>query len=83
MPGQPQGIPGFWGKSVDFQLSGALSAIAPFDHFKFDRLIILKRSQTGLLDGGDVDKNILATIIRLDKSIAFFGVEPLNSAFSH
>jgi hypothetical protein len=39
--------------------------------------------QPSALDSADVNENISATIVRLNKSKAFLAVEPLNSTCSH
>src|SRR5271166_4704278 len=49
-------------------------------HLERDFLPFVQRSQSGLLDGGDVDKNIPPTIARLDEAIALVGVEELDCA---
>src|SRR5690606_20974220 len=46
-------------------------------------LVFVQAAQAGLLDGRDVDEDVLAAVIRLDEAVALGGVEPFYSAGSH
>jgi hypothetical protein len=48
-----------------------------------DLLALVEARETGALDCGDVDERILGTIIRLDESKAFGGVEEFYGAIGH
>jgi hypothetical protein len=52
-------------------------------HVKFDGLTIVERLVSVSLDGGEMDKNVLATLA-LDKSKTLARIEPLySSLFFH
>src|SRR5205085_1590732 len=61
------------------RLAGALVG----DDFEVDFLAFVEAAQAGLLDCADVDEHVLATLIRLDESVALCRVEPLHSSRSH
>lgn len=46
-------------------------------------LAILQRGIAVDLNFRVVDKEIFAAIVRLNESVAFFGVEPLDCSFAH
>src|SRR5262249_39764645 len=58
-----------------------LAAVA--DHFIFDHLTLVERSQAGALDRGDVDEYIFAAALGLNETITFRRVEPFHGAGSH
>ena len=53
------------------------------DFFKFDDLPLIKVAQPGSLDSRDVDEHVLAAFLALNRSVAFFRIEPLHGAFRH
>src|SRR5687768_3562324 len=46
-------------------------------------LALIQAAEAGALDRGDVDKDILVAVLRLNETIAFLGVEPLNGTDGH
>jgi hypothetical protein len=48
-----------------------------------DLLSLIEVLHPGALDGADMDKNILAAVIRLDEAKALRGVEPLHCSLRH
>ena len=46
-----------------------------------DALVFSQRTDARTLDGGDVDENVLAAVVRSDEAEALGGVEPLDGAF--
>ena len=70
-------------RASDLEVARALAPVAPVDQLVFYRLIVLQALQARLLDGGDMDEDVLAAVFRLDESVALFGIEPLYRAFSH
>ncbi len=70
-------VPGLDGSNV-----GGLLALGALSHLELDRLAFLQRLVAICLDGGEMNKHILA--IRLgDKPIALVVVEPLHRTLSH
>src|SRR5205085_10322367 len=76
--------------AIRFQLSNGLQVLGRrlpgltvVDDFEGDLLAFLELVEPSALDRADVDEDVLAAILRLDKSIALLGVEPLHSAFAH
>jgi hypothetical protein len=55
-----------------------LPAVA--DHFVFDHLTLVERSQTGALDRGDMDEYVSAAVLRRNESITIRRVEPFHGA---
>ena len=43
----------------------------------------LEAAEAGFLDSRDMDKHILAAVLRLDKPVPFLRVEPLHGAERH
>jgi hypothetical protein len=54
-----------------------------WDFFVLNDLALVQRAQTGLLDRRDMDKDIFAAALRLNKPIALLGIEPLHRAARH
>src|SRR5687768_2299853 len=48
-----------------------------------DLLALIQAAEAGALDRGDVDKDILVAVLRLNETIAFLGVEPLDGIDGH
>jgi len=46
-------------------------------------LTLIKRCQASLLDSGDVDEDILAAVLGLDKAKALLGIKPFDGADGH
>src|SRR4051794_8432154 len=59
-------------------LRGCLAAV--LHEVVFNHLIFIKGRQSGALDGGDVDEDVLVTAVRLDEPIALGRVEPFDGA---
>src|ERR1700733_2107132 len=51
--------------------------------FVFDDLPLIEAAEAGSLDRRDVDENIFAASLRLNKPIAFLRVEPLHGTYGH
>src|SRR3954453_18470794 len=64
-------------------LGGRLSGLAVVNDFEGDLLAFLELVEPGALDRADVDEDVLAAILRLDKSVALLRVKPLHGAFAH
>src|SRR5215470_11914521 len=65
-------------RSLDLKiLRRRLSAVA--HDLELDLLAFIERGQTRLLHSRNVHKHILPAALRLDESIAFGWIEPLNS----
>src|SRR5262249_10316594 len=68
--------------SADLEVVGRfLAAIA--DDFVLDGLPLIEGAQAGPLDCGDVNKNVPAAALRLNKAISLGRVEPLHIARGH
>src|SRR5262249_39630007 len=67
-------------RSTRFEILRRLFASVA-DRFVFDHLILVKRSQAGALDRGDMDEYV--AILRRNESIAFRRVEPFHGASRH
>jgi hypothetical protein len=57
--------------------------LATLFKIKADLLTVIQRAQAGLFDGGDVDKDILTAVLRLDEAEALLGIKPFDSADGH
>src|ERR1700747_703722 len=69
-------------RSARFEIvRGLLAAVA--DHFVFDRLALVERTQAGPLDRGDMDEHVSAAVLRLNEPITLRRVEPFHCASSH
>jgi hypothetical protein len=64
------------------QVYGAAFAVLVFD-FIADLLTFLKAAEAGAFNGRNVNKHIIAALIRCDKPIAFGRVKPFNSSGLH
>src|SRR5258705_6913999 len=64
-------------------LGRRLPGLTVVDDFEGDLLAFLELVEPSALDRADVDEDVLAAILRLDKSVALLGVEPLHGAFAH
>jgi hypothetical protein len=53
------------------------------DFLVFDNLPLVEAAEAGFLDSRDMDKHILAAVLRLDKPVPFVRVEPLHGAERH
>ena len=53
------------------------------DFLVFDNLPLIEAGEAGFLDSRDMDKHILAAVLRLNKSIPLLRVEPLHGAERH
>src|ERR1700741_934217 len=53
------------------------------DQLELDLLAFVQALQARALDSADMDKGVLAAVVRLDEAIAFGGVEPLHGSRSH
>jgi len=80
-PGVLQGIARV---SVDLdEVSCRHFAGIPGNEVILNAIILIKRSQTSLLDRRHVDENVLGPVFRRDESITFGRVKPLDSTCSH
>ena len=48
-----------------------------------DAILLDGDAHASLFDGGNMDERVLGAVARLDKSIPFSGVEPLNCSCWH
>src|SRR5579885_168626 len=48
-----------------------------------DLLSFVEPADAGALDRGDVDEHVLRAVFRLNKTISFLGIEPLDGAERH
>ena len=55
-----------------------LAGAAVLLNLEIELLAFHQAGQTGALDGGDVDEDVLAAIVRLNEAEALGAVEPLN-----
>jgi hypothetical protein len=53
------------------------------DFLIFDNLPLIEAAEAGFLDSRDMDKHILAAVLRLDKPVPLLRVEPLHGAERH
>ncbi len=53
------------------------------DFLVFDNLPFIKTGEASSLDSRDMNKHIFAAAFRLNKSIPFLGIEPLDGAARH
>jgi hypothetical protein len=53
------------------------------DFLVFDNLPLIESAEAGFLDSRDMDKHILAAVLRLDKPVPFLRVEPFHGAERH
>ena len=60
-----------------------LPSLAIGNNLESDFLSLVEAVQAGAFDRADVDKDILAAIIRLDKAEALLAVEPLHGSLRH
>ena len=68
--------------SADFEvLRRFLAAIA--DDFVLNRLPLIKSAQAGPLDCGNMDKDVLAAALRLNKAVSLGRVESLYVTRGH
>jgi hypothetical protein len=49
----------------------------------FDNLPFIEAAQAGPLDSRDMDKHIFSAALRLNKSVPFLGIEPLQRTARH
>jgi hypothetical protein len=49
----------------------------------FDTLPLIEAAQAGSLDGRDMNKHIFSAALRLNKSVAFLGIEPFHRTARH
>src|SRR5262245_55101061 len=66
----------------DLEVLRGLSAAIGNDFIR-DRLALIEGAQAGTFDGGNMDKNVLAAALRLNETVAFCGVKPLDSSGRH
>ena len=57
--------------------------MAPLFKIEADHLALIKRTQACLLDGGDVDEDILAAVVGLDEAKPLCWIEPFDGAMGH
>src|SRR6266446_4830495 len=69
-------------RSTRFEIVRRLLA-AVADHFVFDHLTLVERSQAGALDRGDMHEYISAAGLGLNEAVALRRVEPFHGAGSH
>src|SRR5690349_16221345 len=62
---------------------GSRRLAAVLDHVIADLLAIAQRADARTLHRGDVDEDVLRTIIRLNEAITLLGVEPFDCTSSH
>src|SRR5262249_4660112 len=66
-------------ETIGCELAGA----AILDQLIADLLTFAQIIKTGALDSADMNEDVLATVIRLDETVAFLGIEPLDGARAH
>src|SRR5262249_34192498 len=69
-------------ESLDLEIHGRCFSAVLLDLI-LDVLPFVERVQSSALDCGDVDEDVLAATLRLNKSIALGRIEPLHRAARH
>jgi len=64
-------------------LGGRLAGFAINHNLESDTLAFTQLTQTGALDGTDMDENVLTAAFRLDKSVTLLRVEPFDGSVAH
>jgi hypothetical protein len=72
-----------WAGLSDFEVDGRRFALTAGLKVEADLLTIIESGEPSLLNGGDMDEDIGATAIGLNKAEAFLGVEPLYGTGGH
>lgn len=68
--------------SLDLEIAGGFLASIR-DYFVFDMLTLIEGAEAGAFDCRDMNEHVLAATSRLNKTIAFGRIEPLNSTTRH
>src|SRR6202046_1531794 len=70
--------------SDGLQIAGRnLAALAVSDLVVGQLVAFIQRAHSGPLDSRDMDKNVLAAVIGLNETVAFFAVEPFHCSRIH
>jgi len=69
-------------RSVDLEVLGRFLPAIAHDLILHD-LPLIEGAQSGTLDRGNMDEHVLAATLRLNESISFGRIEPLDRPFGH
>jgi hypothetical protein len=71
------------GQDSELHHVGGLRSLLALGDIETDPLILREGPESPVLDGGVVDEQVGATLIRRNETETLFCVEPLNSSLSH
>tara|TARA_R110000850_G_scaffold2316_23_gene11466 strand:- start:53 stop:409 length:357 start_codon:yes stop_codon:yes gene_type:complete len=72
-----------YGSVQRHEIRGGGAAIATVPQLELYFLIVPQARQTGLFDCGNMNKNVLSTVIGCDEAEAFGSIEPFHGANGH